>query len=363
MRRPLLLATLLALLACGARAGPAEDAEAAAAALLEMAAGLEMAEEAGDRIAALTELVRAYERGLSAFREGLRESAARERALAVRADRDRARMERVLAALARVEATPEPLLLLHPEGPEATVRAGMLLGAAVPALRAEADALAAEAREARRLRRLREGAAAVLEEGLAGARAAREALATAVADRTGPPPRLLDDPARLAELAGAVETLGAFAGTLAPDPDAPAAAGPRPLPVAGTVLRAAGEPDAAGAIRPGVILATAPGALVEAPGPATVRYAGPLTGYENVIVLEPAANRLTVLAGLGRVYVRPGQVVAAGDALGLMGGRAGSPAAMVEDADRGAGEERSETLYIETRVDGAPADPAGWFAL
>ncbi|MGR3540645.1 MAG: murein hydrolase activator EnvC family protein [Hasllibacter sp.] len=357
-------AALLALLAWGAQAGPAERAEAAAAALLESATRLEMAEGASDRIDALTEVVRAYEEGLSAFREALRVAAARERRRAVAAGDDRARMQAMLAVLSRIEATPAPLLLLHPDGPEATVRAGMLLQGAAPALRAEADALAAQLDEAVRLRRLREGAAGILEDGLAGAREARAALARAVADRTDRPARLLVDPERLADLSAEVDTLDVFAATLAPDPAAPAAAGgPRRPPVAGTVLRAMNEPDAAGAARPGVILATAPGALVRATGPATVRYAGPLPGYENVIVLEPAANRLTVLAGLGTLYVGAGQVLAAGDALGLMGGRPPGAPEMVRDAARGAGEERSETLYIETRLDGAPVDPAQWFAL
>ena len=362
MRRALAGLALLGWAA--AEAGPAEDAEAAAAALLESATRLEMAEGSSDRIDALTEVVQAYESGLSAFREALRVANGRERQLDLAAEEDRARLEAVLAVLARIERTPAPLLLLHPDGPEATVRAGMLLQGAVPALRAEAEGLAAQLEEAERLRRLREGAVGVLEEGLEGAREARAALARAVADRTDRPGRLLDEPARLAELAAAVETLDAFAATLAPDPEAaPAVPGPRALPVAGTVLRGMNEPDAAGAVRPGLILATAPGALVAATGPATVRYAGPLPGYDNVIVLEPAANRLTVLAGLGTVYVEAGRIVAPGEALGSMGGRPPGASEMARDAARGAGEERTETLYIETRADGVPVDPAEWFAL
>jgi septal ring factor EnvC (AmiA/AmiB activator) len=57
----------------------------------------------------------------------------------------------------------------------------------------------------------------------------------------------------------------------------------------GTILRQFNEADAAGVARPGVVLATHPNALVTTPWPASVRYAGPLLDYGNVIILEPEA--------------------------------------------------------------------------
>jgi septal ring factor EnvC (AmiA/AmiB activator) len=60
-----------------------------------------------------------------------------------------------------------------------------------------------------------------------------------------------------------------------------------PLPVLGTVLRRFDEADAAGVARPGPGAATRPNALATTPWPASVRYAGPLLDYGNVIILEP----------------------------------------------------------------------------
>ena len=53
------------------------------------------------------------------------------------------------------------------------------------------------------------------------------------------------------------------------------------------MLRGMNEADAAGIKRPGIILATRPGALVNAPTAATIRYVGPLLDYGNVMILEP----------------------------------------------------------------------------
>jgi septal ring factor EnvC (AmiA/AmiB activator) len=133
-----------------------------------------------------------------------------------------------------------------------------------------------------------------------------------------------------------------------------------PLPAAGVVLRRFGEADASGTARPGVTMATRPAALVTAPVLSTVRYAGPLLDYGNVMILEPEADTLLVLSGLGTLYARAGQIVAAGDALGLMGETSDPPAAGRGDST---GVERSETLYIEVRREEMPVDPAGWFAI
>ena len=98
--------------------------------------------------------------------------------------------------------------------------------------------------------------------------------------------------------------------------------GALPLPVRGRILRRAGEADAAGITRPGLVLATRPNALVTTPAAATIRYHGPLLDYGNVIILEPEAGVLLVLAGLQTVYGEIGEVVPGGGPVGLMGGPA-----------------------------------------
>ena len=94
-----LRSALLALACLTATAAPAlEDPEILArraAGQLEAAQNaLATAERASDRVAALTETIRAYEAGLSALREGLRRAASREATLRARFDAQR---EKVMA--------------------------------------------------------------------------------------------------------------------------------------------------------------------------------------------------------------------------------------------------------------------------
>jgi septal ring factor EnvC (AmiA/AmiB activator) len=379
-RATLALALALALAAGWSAAWPAaaQDtdtvlaARRAAQALAQAALALQEARGARDRVEALTGTVRAYEDGLTALREGLRQAAIRERDLALRLEAKREEIARLVGLLAAVEQSPGPLLMLHPSGPLGTARSAMLVAEMTPALQAEAEALRLELEEAARLRSLREGAAATLAGGLSGAQAARLALSQAIAERAPLPRRTADDPEALAAILAGADTLEAYAAALAAVPLAAAAGGEPPfralrgrlpLPVAATVLRGFGARDAAGVARPGLILASRPLALVTAPAAATVRYAGPLPDYGNVIILEPAAGYLVVLAGLGRTYAAQNEVVAAGAPLGLMGGRAPEPGEVLDAAQQGAGGDRSETLYMELREGGVPVDPGGWFAL
>jgi len=116
-------------------------------------------------------------------------------------------------------------------------------------------------------------------------------------------------------------------------------------------------------VRPGILIATRPGALVNAPVAATVRFQGPLLDYGTVLILEPAPDVLFVLAGLAQVYVRTGEVVPQGTALGLMGGDLPQVQAILNELATGGGDPRSETLYLEVRDGQGPVDPADWFGL
>jgi len=362
---------LAAALALALAAGPAlaADPGAAAARLQAAVTALTEAQAARDRVAALTEAIAAYEEGLAALREGLREAALREATIARRLEAESERVGRLLGVLTALERTEGPLLLLHPAGPLGTVRSGLVLAEVTPALQAEVAALRRDLEELAAITALRAEAAALLEEGLAQVQAARAALGQAMGDRRDLPARLTEDAAAAAALAAAVETLDAFAAELAARPaTAPAAPGRAfaeargslPWPVQGRLIRAAGEADAAGIRRPGLVIAARPAALVTAPWPATVRYVGPLADYANVMVLEPEEGYLLVLAGAGVVYVSAGEVVAAGAALGLMGGREAAAGEFLAAARQGA-MEASETLYLELRQGGVAIDPAAWF--
>ncbi|RBI85830.1 peptidase M23 [Rhodosalinus halophilus] len=365
------LIALVIALAGPVAADPATQARDALARLEAAMEALEAAEGARDRVAALTETVRGFEAGLAAMREGLRAVSIREAQLARRLEAREAGVAQLLGVLQSIGTAPAPVLFLHPGGPLGTARAGMLVAEVTPALEAEAGALRRDLQEVVTLRALQEAAAEQLTEGLAGVQAARAELSAAIADRTDLPRRFIADPVGTQILIAATETLEGFAsglseiGAAAPDaPPLPGIAdrkGELPLPVEGTILRRAGEADAAGIERPGIVVATRPRALVSTPATATLRYRGPLLDYGQVSILEPEDGMLIVLAGLETVFGEAGQVLPEGSPVGLMGGAAAGADAFLSRNGEGGGSDRSETLYIEIRKDTTPVDPLDWF--
>lgn len=362
------LAIICALFAAPAFAqSPAEAAQSAALKLQEAQSALEAAGTRSDRVAALTQTVQAYEDGLAALRDGLRRAAIRQRTLetdlAARSDE----VARLLGVLQTMGRAPAPVLLLHPSGPTGTARSGMMLADVTPALQEKVTQLRNQLEELSVLQGLQGDALSVLENGLAGAQTARTELSAAIADRTDLPRKFADDPIQTAILLASSETLNAFAtgliDTQASDgPDASTIKGAIPLPVAGQVIRQFQEPDAAGIARPGVLIATRPRALVTTPVSATVRYAGPLLDYGNVVILEPAADTLWVIAGLAESFGETGQIIPDSTAIGLMGGTITQAQAILNESAQGSAGERTQTLYLEVRDRQTAVDPAQWFA-
>ena len=350
-----------------------EQAALDAAGQLEQAQiQLSEAETAKDRVTALTSTVQAYEAGLAAMRNGLRDAAIREAQL----ERDlEARDEEIAQLLGVLQSMSQgnvPQQMLHPEGPLGAARAGMLVSDLTPELARQAETLRSELDEIKTLRELQESALKTLQGGLSGVQAARTQLSQAVADRTDLPKRFSEDPLRSTILIAASETLQGFASGLSeiiqdetgvPAPILDVPKGELALPVQGAVLRKAGQADAAGVVRPGVLIATRPQALVTTPVPATIRYVGPLLNYGLVSILEPEPDLLIVLAGLGQVFGEVGQVLPASAPVGLMGGQTQVlDTSTLQIAER-TGNQRSETLYIEVREGDATVDPFTWFAI
>ncbi|WP_425040727.1 murein hydrolase activator EnvC family protein [Primorskyibacter sp. S187A] len=341
---------------------PAQTAERALSLLNEASRQLEEAGSGRERVRALTATVQGYEKGLSALREGLRAAAQREAQLSVDLTAQEAEIGQLLGALQVISRVPEPLGLVHPAGPSGTARAGMLLADVTPGLQAEVEQLRAQVQEMQDLRVLQEQAATRLADGLAGAQTARTALSQAMADRTDLPKRFTEDPIQTAVMIASTETLEGFASALTLIEDDPAAPQPAPiaalkgtlpLPVAGQVLRRAGQADSAGVVRPGLLVATGSEALVTTPVPATIRYRGPLLNFGLVSILEPEGGMLFVFAGMAQVFGEAGQVIPAGDPVGLMGG--------TSQSSEGGGNTRPETLYIEVRENNRTVDPETWF--
>ena len=351
----------------------AQDAAAVAqTASADLAAAIDAMQEATgarDRVTALTRTISAYELGLDALREDLRQATIREAALSMQFEAKRDRVAQLLGVLESLPTDPGPLLLLHPTGPLGTARSGMMLAEVTPALQAEAESLRGELTEIRDLRQVQKAATTTLSDGLHAAQDARAALSQAISDRTELPLRFIDTPGVLKSLLESADTLDAFAAGLGTTPDDPTgpgdlstAKGNLPMPVRGTILRRPDEADPAGVRRPGLTIATRPRALVTAPWPATIRYRGPLLDYGNVMIVELGQGYLMILAGLETVYGEVGEVVPAGAALGLMGGPEAQAAEFLVAAQEGGGAGGSETLYLELRQGADPVDPTEWFA-
>lgn len=344
-------------------------ATGAAADLQTAIVAMQAATGARDRVAALTQTIRAYELGLDAVREGLRQVTIRETALTLQFEAQRDQVARLIGVLGSLPTDPGPLLLLHPTGPLGTAQSGMLLAEVTPALQAQADRLRGELTEVNDLRAVQEAASATLAQGLGAVQEARMALSQAISDRTDLPIRFIDDPDALKGLLESADTLDAFAAGLGSDaaaedlsPDIAAARGTLPMPVLGTILRRPDEADAAGVRRPGLLVATRARALVTAPWPATIRYRGPLLDYGNVMILELGRGYLLILAGLETVYGEVGEVVPSGAALGLMGGPEAMATEFLASTQEGGGAGGSETIYIELRQGADTVDPTEWFA-
>ncbi len=367
--RALVLALLFAA-PVHAQTDPSTAALNAAQMLEDASVALTEADSARDRVRALTETIQAYEAGLTAMREGLRRAATREAQLTAELRAREKEIAQLLGVLQTIETTAPPVLMLHPSGPLGSARAGMMLSEVTPGLNTRAQALAHDLQEVQTLRQLQQSAAETLTEGLTGVQTARTQLSAAIADRTDLPSRFVEDPVRTAILISSTETLEGFASGLSEisegeiaetNADISDRKGEIALPAQGVLLHRAGETDAAGVKRPGVILGTRPRAIVTSPTAATIRYRGPLLDLGNLVILEPQPGLLFVFSGLQEVYGNTGQVIPEGTPVGLMPGETPEIGAILSTSGDGTGTDRSETLYIEVRQDNSPVDPESWF--
>ncbi len=117
------------------------------------------------------------------------------------------------------------------------------------------------------------------------------------------------------------------------------AKGSAKLPVSGQVIRRYGQADSAGNRARGLTVSTAPRAVVNAPRGGQVAFAGAFRSYGQIVIIEIADGQHILLTGLGSISVGEGESVKAGEPVGRM----------PEDAS---------PLYLETRKDGEPVDPA-----
>jgi septal ring factor EnvC (AmiA/AmiB activator) len=310
-------------------------------------------------------------------------------------DQRQAVIVEILAALQRIGRQPPPALLVSPEDALRAVRTAITLGAVLPEMRAQADALAGDlsalldvrkeivaqrdrltgeldqlGREQLRVALLvderqkkqagaeqslnseRQRAAdlarqvenikdliAKLEGGLDSAtRAARAADRAIANDATQPELAALSDPGRLAPAVAFADLRGRLR-----------------LPVNGVRIREFGGADGLGGTQKGLSIASRPGGEITAPCDGWVVYAGRFRSYGQLLILNAGGGYHVLLAGMDRISVDLGQFVLTGEPVAVMGdGSQTSPA--------GASSPKQPVLYVEFRKDGTPVDPSPWWA-
>lgn len=368
------LALALALLIAGpATAQTGEGAiERARAALATATKALGTARGGRERLVALGTAVAAHEAALAAYREAMRAMRTREAEIRREIDADGARLQQVFGALQSLSQAPRSALLVTPGGPVAALRSAALAADITPQLEARVAALRLQLETLEELRAGQDTARAEVKQALAtlqqlradtdeAVRRNRKRGMTTVSELRGQAEAAAARARSLAELAGA---LGAAApGAARPLVSFSEARGLIQLPVQGEITARFGERDPWGRKGAGLTLTAPAFAQVAAPWDGTVRYAGPLIDYGQVVILEPEPETLIVLAGLANVDREVGETVLAGERLGDLGGPIPNSDEFLLEGSLDGGEIARETLYIELRRNGKATDPADWFDL
>ncbi|MDP2411996.1 MAG: peptidoglycan DD-metalloendopeptidase family protein [Pseudolabrys sp.] len=306
-------------------------------------------------------------------------------------DGRRAVIGEVLAALQRIGRRPPPALIASPEDALQSVRTAMVLGAVLPEMRQEAEALARDLAglldvrkqiAAERERLSAEMAAlgaertrmAALVDERQKLQAEREQALDAERSRAADLGRQVDnlkeliarlelglDPAtRAAREAARSDSRPALSAFRDPGRLAPAVAfaslrGRVPVPVNGVKLRSFGAPDRNGGVERGISIATRSGAQVTAPADGWVVYAGQFRSYGQLLILNAGGGYHILLAGMDRISVDLGQFVLTGEPVAVMGNSSHIAAVLATGSSQ-------PVLYIEFRKDGTPVDPGPWWA-
>lgn len=342
------------------------------------AAAIAAARHASDPVPPLANAIADYADEIASLETVLVQAAAREHALTLDLAVRRDEIAHLLATVQAMETRPARQTL-HPQGPVGTARATAMMAALAPGIEAEGARLAGQLDDIARLRDTQALARAAIGagEGLLGP--ARADLGAAMTSSLGSACCPQTD-AALEDLLRESETLSTLARKISEavaqgggaDPELRAALGGRALagagtepialdlPVRGRIAARFEAPDGAGVQRPGLLFVAQPMGLVWSPATGLVRYAGPFLDYRQIVVIEPRAETLIVIAGLAQLHVASGETIARGAFLGLLGGQSPFGDEVVMPS-RGVREATPvETLYMELRDRGETVDPEPW---
>jgi septal ring factor EnvC (AmiA/AmiB activator) len=320
-----------------------------------------------------------------------------ERSLRKSLDGRRTIIVEVLAALQRMGRHPPPAILVRPEDALQSVRAAIMLGAVLPEMRVQAEALSSDLADLVRIRKEIAGEKEHLIRDVAAAIEDRQRITKLVEERQkkqtetervleterqkslalsrqadnlkdliGKVEQSLDSASRAARAADRAaeektrENRTGFAalndpGRLAPAIAFASARGRLPIPVNGPRIKEFGVPDGVGGTEKGISIATRPAAQVTAPCDGWIVYAGPFRNYGQVLILNAGGGYHVVLAGMDRISVNVGQFVLTGEPVAVMGNGSQGSATLASSSDK-------PVLYVEFRKDGTPVDPSPWWA-
>jgi len=306
-------------------------------------------------------------------------------------DGRRAVIGEVLAALQRIGHRPPPALIASPEDALQSVRTAMVLGAVLPEMRHEVEALANDLATLLDVRKQITAERDKLKNEVASLGNERTRMTALIDERQkqqADREKALDaERARAAELAHQVDNLKDLivkleqgldpatraareaaradprpamavlhdAGRLAPAVAFASLRGRVPIPVNGIKLTEFGAPDGTGGSEKGVSIATRAGAQVTAPADGWVVYAGPFRSYGQLLILNAGNGYHILLAGMERISVDLGQFVLTGEPVAVMGNSSHIAAILATGSSQ-------PVLYVEFRKDGTPVDPGPWWA-
>jgi septal ring factor EnvC (AmiA/AmiB activator) len=342
--------------------------------------------------------VLSIEERIARTQERLRPLDDSEQGLRASLDARRGVIAEVLAALQRIGRQPPAGLMLRAEDALQSVRSAMMLGAVLPEMRHQAEALTVDLAELLRLRKEISEERERLARDLRALGEDRVRLTLFVEQRQKrqgeAEKELVDERRRATDLGRQAENLnqlivkleqghdsasragrpgageerridarpdsrpdlGALRdpGRLTPAIAFASAKGLLPLPASGAKIKDFGAPDGRGGSEKGLSIAARPGGQITTPCDGWVVYAGVFRNYGQLLILNAGGGYHVLLAGMERISVDLGQFVVTGEPVAVMGDGAQSAAAL--------GASSQPVLYVEFRKDGVPVDPGPWWA-
>jgi septal ring factor EnvC (AmiA/AmiB activator) len=325
------------------------------------------AESLRQRLIANAARVQELETKLADTEHKLTQLSAQEKDLQNYFARDRDRVARLMAVLQRLETGYPPALALRPDDSLAAARGAAVLGDVLKPVAVEVSTVAGKLREladtrtqldaARQTSRTEQQSLTAARAGLASLLEERARQADVAETELGQIHTVTEDAAReTSDLKSLIDKIAALRRQSSPDEgftvvtpqgkDAALKRGSLLHPVTGDMQPGdpAGPGRTPGHPVEGLWFESQAGAQAVAPADGEIVFSGPYQKFGQVLILEIAGNYHLLLAGLGQIDVRLGDLVLAGEPVGKL--------------PQGA----TPQLYMELRRNGQTLDPAPWMS-